>query len=453
MTDLPISKPDIFTYHSLETLQRMSLPDLQALWELVPTERQRHYKTIYDRTLRDEGASGSDALELRMVGQLLDRYGSKGLVPVGSYWVPTPAQIQRAAVSDTELVRPDVEPEARTARPPVVFVLLALCALLVFGFLVWRMVAGRQASAVVNRTPTVTPVPLHSPTPTPLALDAQDSIIRSGDTSGSASLYPVNLRVITGGEAQPRIFIVQRKRVETTEWNYDDNPDTASYISGLVVRPVLGIPWSAANAVLFDTIGDGTRFVLQMNTGIALRFGFVSRMVVNRSDTSAFRQVGPGLVLVLIGEHAAEAKESTPNRIIVTAEYVADLELANGALAGLTLPRVDTPTPSLTPTPVQRLDVQIIAVETFPGRAILCLRVYNGRYTPASVDSQSVWLAYGYAEQPAGPRVLAELQPFVLLPGQAVDLTLTFAWHGEPFATLGVLEDYRFSIRFRQGVS
>src|SRR5512142_3205182 len=103
---------EVFTYQPLDTLRQMDLTDLQALWELVPTERQRRYKAIYDRTLHDEGASGSDTSELNLVTQLLDRYERRGLVPVGSYWVPTPAQIQAAAAADTGLVRPEVESKA-----------------------------------------------------------------------------------------------------------------------------------------------------------------------------------------------------------------------------------------------------------------------------------------------------------------------------------------------------
>ncbi len=69
-----------FTYHTLDTLQALSLAEVEALWELVPTERQRLYKAIYDRTRRDEGASGSDTLETHG-RSALTRYADKGLVP------------------------------------------------------------------------------------------------------------------------------------------------------------------------------------------------------------------------------------------------------------------------------------------------------------------------------------------------------------------------------------
>src|SRR5260221_13293088 len=122
--------PDVFTYHSVEALQALSLSEVEALWELVPTDRQRTYRAIYERTRRDEGASGSDTLEEVMLTQLLARYTEKGLVPVGAYWVPTPLQLQEAARSDVDWSPSAVEaPVVRKPSPlllgaAVVWVLL-----------------------------------------------------------------------------------------------------------------------------------------------------------------------------------------------------------------------------------------------------------------------------------------------------------------------------------------
>jgi hypothetical protein len=327
--------------------------------------------------------------------------------------------------------------------------------MLLFGLMFARNLGshGSQAALASNGTatptPTLTPTPVHSPTPTPLALEAQDRIIRGGDAGGDKSLYPVNLRVILGDEAQPRIFVVQRRVVQTTEWSYDDNPDTASYVSGLSIRPVLGIPWSAENAALFAKLLPGASLVLQMNTGAAQRFQVTSRHVVNRSDTSWFRQVSPGLILVLIGERDPESGEPTPDRVVVGANYLSDPVLSRGMLSGIELPKVQPPTPTRTPTPIQRFDVQLISAESTQGHVQIRLRFYNGRSSPAVLDSQSIWLTYGYVERPVGPHVAAELKPFEVKPGQAVDLTLVFAWHGEPFATLNILDDYQFAIAFK----
>jgi len=51
------------------------------------------------------------------------------------------------------------------------------------------------------------------------------------------------------------------------------------------------------------------------------------------------------------------------------------------------------------------------------------------------------------ASQPPGPWTTADgLEPFTLLPGQAVDLTLHWAWTDEPYAMLrfGV---YRYALQ------
>ena len=45
------------------------------------------------------------------------------------------------------------------------------------------------------------------------------------------------------------------------------------------------------------------------------------------------------------------------------------------------------------------------------------------------------------------------LQPFTLLPEQAVNLTLVWYWGGEPYASMGVRE-YRFAIQvYRSNIS
>jgi len=141
-------------------------------------------------------------------------------------------------------------------------------------------------------------------TPTPLALEDQDEIIEGGDP-GREVAYPVSLQIVSG-DAAPRVWVVQRRRVSASEWNYDPNPDTASFVNGMSVRPVIGIPWSEENAALFEALGEGAQFTLTMNTGAVLRYEFGDLRQVRRSETSSFRQVSPGLALVLIGETDAD---------------------------------------------------------------------------------------------------------------------------------------------------
>ena len=143
----------------------------------------------------------------------------------------------------------------------------------------------------------------------------------------------------------------------------------------------------------------------------------------------------------------------------MTAAYPTEQELGrSGELIGaLPLPPAVTPTtlPTATPTPIPfiALDVQIISVTVVrgtssEGRITTRLRLYNGGSVPLPISPDDLWLALGYVENPPGPRPPADgLTPFDLLPGQAVDMTLTWRWRGEPYASLGV-GAWRFAVQF-----
>ncbi|NJL55510.1 hypothetical protein HC928_10180 [bacterium] len=310
---------DVLRYHPLEELRALSLSELHALWELVPTDRQRAYKAAYEREVRTAGAVGSDELERQVAAELLKRYDEAALVPVGSRWARTPGRVQEAAQQNVVLDAPEDEVKPASGKPsPKMLLAVGLAALLFFGFMFARLL-GERSSDEAEATPEVslTPTPLVSPTPTPLALEAQDDVIQGGD-SGREVAYPVNLQVILPEGDAPRVWVVQRRRVQASEWRFDLNPDTASFVNGMSVRPVIGIPWSEENESFFDDIDAGTSFLLTMNTGAVLRFEFDDRREVRRSETSIFRQVSPGLVLLLIGETDADGLP-TATRTLVTA--------------------------------------------------------------------------------------------------------------------------------------
>ncbi len=329
---------EILRYHTLEELRGLSLSELHALWELVPTDRQRAYKAAYEREVRTAGAVGSDALERQVAAELLKRYDESALVPVGSRWARTPGRVQDAAKQNVVLDAPEDEVKPASGKPsPKVALAVGLAALLFFGFMFTRLLGGRSSNAV-ETTPEVspTPTPLVSPTPTPLALEAQDDVIQGGD-SGREVAYPVNLQVILPDGDAPRVWVVQRRRVQASEWRFDLNPDTASFVNGMSVRPVIGIPWSEENAAFFDDIDAGTTFLLTMNTGAVQRFEFDDRREVRRSETSIFRQVSPGLVLLLIGETDADGLP-TATRTLVTATYPPEQELSrDGQIIGMNI--------------------------------------------------------------------------------------------------------------------
>jgi len=444
-------------YHTIEDLRALSQDELRALWELVPTDRQHHYQTVYQREVRTNGAAGSDALEQQVVTALIQRYQDGALVPIGARWAKTPARIQQAVRESASLTPPEAEftpPASRKTQ-----------ALLIFGgagvFLLFFVFMLLSRGGTDEPTPTeaatlsgyATPTLRYTPSPTPIALEEQDVIIRDG-VRDRAPAYPVNLQILPAGQTQPRVFVVQRRKVELSEWQYDPNPDTASFIQALSVRPVIGVPWSPENAALFESLGPGATFSIRLNTGAVQQFRFASKTLVSRSDTSAFRQVEPGLVLVLIGERD-ERGAPTATRPLVLATYPPEQELSRDNVLASDL--IDLPVIQVTPTPPMPtvtlipardlLHVDLISVLTVDDRITIQLRAYNGQSEPIDLRPEDFAISFGYAPQPPGPWTTAEgLEPFTLLPGQAVDLTLHWAWGGEPYAVvkIGV---YRYAIQ------
>lgn len=325
-------------YKRVDELKALSLAELQALWELVPTERQRAYRSAYDREVRNAGAIGSDDLERRVAAELLERYSDSALVPVGSRWARTPQRVQDAA-RDNEM--PDLgdhqlEAGSGQTSPKMKLAIGAMLVIFVAFMLLRLSGGGGSGELVVEGTveASITPTPEVSPTPTPLALEAQDDVITDGDADRAVA-YPVNLQVVLADGGAPRVWVVQRREVRAAQWNFDPNPDIASFVNGMSVRPVIGIPWSEDNAELFSAMREGAVFNLTMNTGAILRYEFAAKSEVLRSDTRIFRQVGPGLVLLLMGETDGDGLP-TGTRTLVTASYPPEQELSrSGEVLGL----------------------------------------------------------------------------------------------------------------------
>ena len=444
-------------YHTIDELRALSLDELRALWELVPTDRQHHYQTVYQREVRTNGAAGSDALEQQVVTALIRRYQDGALVPIGARWAKTPARIQAVVQAGEALVSPEAEftPPAPKKTQALLIFGGAGVFLLFFVFMLLARGGGDEPTPteVLTFSGYATPTPRHTPSPTPIALEEQDVIIRDG-VRDRAPAYPVNLHILPAGQTQPRVFVVQRRKVELSEWQYDPNPDTASFLHGLSVRPVIGVPWSPQNEALFQSLGPGSTFSLRLNTGAVQQFQFDSKTQVSRSDTGAFRQVEPGLVLVLIGQRDARGAP-TASRLLVLATYPPEQELSRGDVLAtdlVDLPVIPVtltpPVPTVTPIPARDLlHVEVISVETVPGRMTVRLRAYNGQPEPVDIRPEDIAIAFGYAPQPPGPWTTAEgLEPFTLLPGQAVDLTLIWPWSGEPYAVVRV-GVYRYAVQ------
>jgi hypothetical protein len=446
---------EMLRYQTIEELRKLSTRELHALWELVPTDRQRAYKAAYEREVRTAGAIGSDQLERKVAAELLQRYETTALIPIGSRWARTPSRVQDAAKQNVILDAPEDDANTASGKPSRKVVLGVGLAVLLFAGMMLSRLSGGRSVAMIYGTPieTSTPTPAISPTPTPLALESQDDVIQGSDGAREVA-YPVSLQVILPDGSAPRLWVVQRRRVQASEWRYDQNPDTASFVSGMSVRPVIGIPWTEENAAYFDGILEGASFQLTMNTGAILTFSFEGKHEVRRSETGIFRQVSPGLVLLLIGEMDEEGFP-TAARTLITAAYPPEQELRRtGELIGMGAEPIAAlaPKPHLsatsTPIPFAGLDVQIVSVTSQTDQLATRFRLYNGGTSPIPITPDDIWLATGYVENPPGPRVPAEgLIPFYLLPGQATDMTIIWPWPKAPFGSLEV-GPWQFTLRF-----
>src|SRR5258708_3519511 len=140
-------------YYTLDELNALSLLELAALWELVPTDRQRRYKTVYDREVKQAGAVGSDALEKNVSEELLNRYLTTALVPIGARWARTPTRIQQAVRHDADLVAPEtVEEQNRPKKPPIAMLAGAGVAFLVMGVLILSTLRGPGQPPTAHHT-------------------------------------------------------------------------------------------------------------------------------------------------------------------------------------------------------------------------------------------------------------------------------------------------------------
>ena len=322
-------------FYSLDALATLPLEDLQTLWESVPPEQQTALTQVFDREAARRQIA-DDADETALARYFLTQYHHLALVPAGGVWVKVPPAV-REAYQAPLTTPPDADtPDAASDAPPATAGGLPRWLIgLAFPFLCLFVAAGAQLlggpaettpqtalvppteTATASPTPTLTPTQ-PPPTATPLALSGFDDAIAAGQRD-NRDYYPVQLQVVSG-DGPPRVFIVQQHAIGVAEWRYDPNPDIVSWLGGMRVRPVLGVPFSPANLDLFRALDTGTTFAVTMNTGDVLHFLYHNTQTLPRTQTDAFQQTAPGLVLVLIGE---TFDDGTPTdiRYLVTARY------------------------------------------------------------------------------------------------------------------------------------
>ena len=430
-------------FHTPEALRALDDDALAALWSDVPTERQKAYRQAYDRAVRDAGASGADALELQVARELLRRYADDALVPVGSRWARTPSRVRQAAMDNTRLEAPDELSAGQNV--PLWAVFGGGLAVLLLGWRVgdasggWEQRRDAGCGGDGNHTDRYC-FPDSGCQPHADAAGAGSAgrgysrrgrrpaaglpgqfagqhRRRSAARVGGAAAGRARLRVAL--RPQPGHRLAGGRAVRASgDW-----------------RAVVGRQRGAVRAHERRTRASRSRSTpARCSTSCLLSGGSV-----RRSQTDAFRQVSPGLVLVLMGETDADGLP-TGSRTLVTADYPPEQELSrSGVLADAPLAVMSDDRPTVTPLPFDGLDVQLVSVTTQPGRLTTVLRLFNDGHRSHLVTPDDITLALGYAPNPSGPQVPAVgVTSFTLRPGQAADVTLVWRWDGEPFAALTV---------------
>lgn len=162
------------------------------------------------------------------------------------------------------------------------------------------------------------------------------------------------------------------------------------------------------------------------------------------SETAIFRQVDPGLVLLLIGE-TDEQGLPTATRTLICAIYSPEQELTrdgliadvSGLLSEVTLIPSITPLPSAIPEPFAGLQVQLIEARYDEGWLETRLWLYNSGTAQINIYPDDIWVAFGYTAQPLGLQIPQnDLSAITLLLDQAIDLQLVWQWNKEPFIVL-----------------
>lgn len=445
MAKRPTTRPDTegidaaeaFVYYELAQLEEMSLLELEQIWDLVPTEDRDYLTRRYRKSIQIHGIS-SDDQEISMTDQYLQRYAYEGLVPAGNQWVRISAS-RRQQLKSGQTDTAEIDDDEGGGIPWMTVAIVGFGIFLMI-FVASRLLAANAGelvsidgsltpTATVTFTPSATATITPTPTATPIALLESDSFIKAGD-GRNRDWFPVQLQVLQPDETQPRVFIVQERAIELTEWSFDPNPDVASWISGTHVRPIFGIPFSDANADLMASLASGTQFVIRMNTGSELVYSFTKAQELGRENTALFRQDQPGIVLVLIGEKGPDGLP-TSTRTFVTGAYNPGIEVDLSSAAALPAAvgqTVQFPDLSITvdnayvvPVPDAGSDAfmyAVVDVTLVAGETDLSLAAYQwfldaneSRYSP----DLSLAVGTAYASVPA-----------ILPAGQTVNASLAF---------------------------
>lgn len=329
---------DLNRYYTVDELAAMPAEALEELWQACP-DKPFYEAALEEAVLGEFGAAQmvTDLQRLAVIDRAIGFYeDDPPRIPVVQAeneirWFKVPRRVTRHLKEGAPL-----SAERKTARSstlPRPLLMAGIATLLVMACIsavLIRNVATGPRATRAELTATAASAgtqqalrPVTTPTSTPLALDDIDRPIQEGEDLRSR--FPVILEVQPAG-GEPRVFPVQQKEVQLAEWDFDADPDVASSILGLAVRPVLGIAYSPANQHFLEGLVSGDRIILRMSTGQTLLFSVTHSERVERQRVDLFDQTSPGIVIVLVGDPGAD-------RLVIYGHYPPGQELARENVA------------------------------------------------------------------------------------------------------------------------
>jgi len=178
----------------------------------------------------------------------------------------------------------------------------------------WRLTRRLQGKGA---PPTLVPIASPRPTSTPAAQEIPLTspmivpLVSSQDVRAAPAI-PITLRV------NGRTFPIVPDYRAGTGWPAPPTvPEQARWASGTLVNYLIGLAPDEENRALLEGLEEGNELILEMSTGVRLRFQVQGPAGPPEDEAALLAQNKPGLTLVLLTEEPQQ-------RLVVTAGYAGE---------------------------------------------------------------------------------------------------------------------------------
>lgn len=183
---------------------------------------------------------------------------------------------------------------------------------IVGGMIFLALVCVALAIVLINRsgTPTVRATPASPSSPS-----APEILLGSGTV-------PLTQTTPSAIEIKGRKFEVVPVEVAKGTWPYQRDSlkgDKAAWVFGTLINYIIGLDHNTSNEELLTSLTEADTIKMMTLSGRIVTFRYSGRQWVTVDKTDVFRQIRPGLTLVLLGDN-------NDQRLVVSASYLAENE-------------------------------------------------------------------------------------------------------------------------------